>query len=58
MSGVEDMIHAAEQSLGLGEPNHIQDWYCERNGQGFNFNFPGATPRSPIGRGTQATRAP
>ncbi len=39
MSGVEDMIHAAEQSLGLGEPNHIQDWYCERNGQGFNFNF-------------------
>ena len=40
MSGVEDMIHAAETSLGLPEPNYIQDWYRQRNGPNFNGNFP------------------
>jgi hypothetical protein len=39
MSGVEDMIYAAEQSLGLGEPNYIQDWYHARNGSDFAGNF-------------------
>jgi len=39
MSGVEDMIHAAELDLGLGEPNKIQDWYRERNGPAFAGNF-------------------
>ena len=39
MSGVEDMIHAAEMSLGLPEPNYIQDWYRQRNGPDFNGNF-------------------
>jgi hypothetical protein len=27
MSGIDDMIRAAEKTLGLGEPNYIQDWY-------------------------------
>ena len=40
MSGVEDMVYAAEQTLGLGEPNYIQDWYRQRNGPAFNGNFP------------------
>jgi len=40
MSGVEDFIVAAEGSLGLGEPNHIQDWYRDRNGPDFAGNFP------------------
>jgi CHAP domain len=31
MSGVEDMIHAVELDLGLGEPNKIQDWYRNRH---------------------------
>ena len=41
MSGVEDMIHAAETSLGLPEPNYIQDWYRQRNGPAFG-GFAGA----------------
>lgn len=40
MSGVEDMIYTAELSLGLGEPNHIQTWYADRNGSDFDYNFP------------------
>jgi hypothetical protein len=40
VSGVEDMIYAAEQALGLGEPNYIQEWYAERNGSAFDYNFP------------------
>ncbi|TDW81558.1 MULTISPECIES: peptidoglycan-binding protein [Kribbella] len=39
MSGVEDMISIAEEDIGLGEPNHIQKWYRERNGSAFNGNF-------------------
>lgn len=36
MSGVEDMIRAAEKSLGLrGRPNPITRWYAERNGSYF-----------------------
>ncbi|MGW1185885.1 LysM peptidoglycan-binding domain-containing protein [Streptomyces drozdowiczii] len=34
------MIAQAEKSLGLGEPNHIQTWYRERNGAAFAYNFP------------------
>jgi hypothetical protein len=40
MSGLEDMIYAAEQWLGEGEPNDIQQWYRDRNGPDFNGNFP------------------
>ena len=38
MSGLEDMIYAAELSLGLGEPNYIQDWYRQRHPE-FVGNF-------------------
>ncbi|MCT9144570.1 LysM peptidoglycan-binding domain-containing protein [Streptomyces violarus] len=34
------MIAAAERSLGLGEPNSVQQWYRERNGAAYNYNFP------------------
>lgn len=34
------MIAAAEKSIGLREPNHIQQWYRERNGRLYNYNFP------------------
>jgi LysM repeat protein len=37
---VEGMIAQAEKSLGLREPNHIQSWYRERNGNAFAYNFP------------------
>lgn len=37
---VDAMIREAEKSLGLGEPNHIQRWYQERNGNAFAGNFP------------------
>ncbi|GAA1163088.1 hypothetical protein GCM10009630_71510 [Kribbella jejuensis] len=40
MSGVEDMISIAEADLGIGEPNHIQKWYRDRNGDAFAGNFP------------------
>lgn len=33
------MIREAERSLGLGEPNHIQDWYAARNGSAYSYNF-------------------
>ncbi|MFF2189230.1 LysM peptidoglycan-binding domain-containing protein [Streptomyces sp. NPDC058155] len=36
---VEGMVAQAEQSLGLREPNHIQQWYRERNGSAFGGNF-------------------
>ncbi|AZM53345.1 CHAP domain-containing protein [Streptomyces sp. WAC 01529] len=35
----EGMIAAAEKSIGLREPNHIQQWYRERNGSDYNGNF-------------------
>jgi hypothetical protein len=37
---LEGMIAAAEKSIGLGEPNHIQQWYRERNGSAYNYQFP------------------
>jgi hypothetical protein len=37
---LEGMIAAAEKSLGLREPNHIQQWYRERNGSAYNYQFP------------------
>jgi LysM repeat protein len=37
---VDGMIAAAERSLGLGEPNAIQQWYRARNGAAYNYNFP------------------
>lgn len=40
MSGLEDLVARAELSLGLGEPNAIQDWYRARNGDAFAVNFP------------------
>ena len=40
MSGAEALIARAERDLGLGEPNHIQEWYRKRNGAAFNYNFP------------------
>ncbi|WP_329032271.1 LysM peptidoglycan-binding domain-containing protein [Streptomyces sp. NBC_01725] len=36
---VEGMVAAAERSLGLREPNHIQQWYRDRNGSAFGGNF-------------------
>ncbi|MFD7835622.1 peptidoglycan-binding protein [Streptomyces sp. NPDC059761] len=36
---LETMVAQAEKSLGLGEPNHIQDWYRERNGDDYSGNF-------------------
>jgi LysM repeat protein len=37
---LDGMIREAEKSLGLGEPNHIQQWYRERNGSAYNYQFP------------------
>jgi hypothetical protein len=37
---VDGMIAAAERSIGLGEPNAIQQWYRQRNGAAYNYNFP------------------
>lgn len=37
---VDGMIAQAEKSLGLREPNAIQQWYRERNGSAYNYNFP------------------
>lgn len=39
MAGVNDMLNEARKSLGLGEPNHIQTWYKNRNGSSFAGNF-------------------
>ncbi|MDR2997532.1 MAG: CHAP domain-containing protein [Microbacterium sp.] len=33
------MISATEKSIGLGEPNLIQQWYWQRNGAAFAGNF-------------------
>jgi CHAP domain-containing protein len=35
MSGIEDLVRAAEKTLGVGEPNYIQEWYHDIRG-----NFP------------------
>ena len=36
MTGVDDMVRAAERSLGLaGRPNTITRWYSQRNGPVF-----------------------
>jgi peptidoglycan hydrolase-like protein with peptidoglycan-binding domain len=40
MSNAEAMIKAARASLGIGEPNAIQQWYRGRNGSAYNGNFP------------------
>jgi LysM repeat protein len=37
---LEGMIAQAEKSIGLGEPNAIQQWYRQRNGAAYNYNFP------------------
>ncbi|MEW1867055.1 LysM peptidoglycan-binding domain-containing protein [Streptomyces caelestis] len=37
---VDGMIAQAEKSLGLREPNHIQQWYRERNGSAYAYQFP------------------
>lgn len=37
---LEGMIAQAEKSIGLGEPNHIQQWYRQRNGSAYNYQFP------------------
>lgn len=37
---VDTMIAAAEKGIGLGEPNYIQQWYRERNGSAYAYNFP------------------
>lgn len=34
------MLAQARKSLGLGEPNHIQRWYAQRNGSAYSYNFP------------------
>lgn len=36
---LDGMIAQAEKSLGLREPNGIQQWYRERNGSAFAYNF-------------------
>jgi hypothetical protein len=38
--GLEKMIQAMEGWLGTGEPNVIQDWYRQRNGNAYAGNFP------------------
>jgi hypothetical protein len=37
---VDGMIAQAEKSIGLGEPNAIQQWYRQRNGSAYAYNFP------------------
>ncbi|WP_030747679.1 LysM peptidoglycan-binding domain-containing protein [Streptomyces sp. NRRL F-5135] len=37
---LEGMITQAEKSIGLRTPNAIQQWYRERNGATFAYNFP------------------
>ncbi|WP_233359054.1 peptidoglycan-binding protein [Thermomonospora amylolytica] len=39
MGTAEGMLAEARKSLGLGEPNHIQNWYADRNGSAFRYNF-------------------
>lgn len=36
---IASMLTSARQDLGLGEPNYIQDWYADRNGSAFDYNF-------------------
>lgn len=38
--GQEEMIQAMESRLGMGEPNLIQEWYRDRNGNAYSGNFP------------------
>ena len=37
---VDGMIAQAEKSIGLREPNAIQQWYRQRNGSAYAYNFP------------------
>ncbi|MFF1444105.1 peptidoglycan-binding protein [Streptomyces sp. NPDC058295] len=37
--GLEKMVSAMETWLGLGEPNVIQEWYRQRNGNAYAGNF-------------------
>lgn len=39
-TGVAGMLSQARKWLGTGEPNSIQEWYRQRNGSAFNYNFP------------------
>ncbi|MFG2001669.1 peptidoglycan-binding protein [Spirillospora sp. NPDC048911] len=39
MPGAAAMLAEARRSLGLGEPNHIQAWFRERNGAAYSGNF-------------------
>ncbi|MFD0772655.1 peptidoglycan-binding protein [Streptomonospora algeriensis] len=37
---VSTMISRAEKDIGLREPNYIQEWYEDRNGAAYDYNFP------------------
>nr|WSS66722.1 LysM peptidoglycan-binding domain-containing protein [Streptomyces sp. NBC_01177] len=37
---VDSMIKAMERWIGTGEPNAIQEWYRQRNGAAYNYQFP------------------
>ncbi|RPK74445.1 CHAP domain-containing protein [Streptomyces sp. ADI95-17] len=37
---VDGMIKAMERWIGTGEPNTVQEWYRQRNGAAYNYNFP------------------
>lgn len=39
MGTAKGMLAEARKSLGLGEPNHIQRWYADRNGAAYRYNF-------------------
>lgn len=34
------MVDAMERYLGMGEPNSVQDWYADRHGSAYRYNFP------------------
>jgi hypothetical protein len=40
MGTITGLLAEARKSLGLREPNHIQDWYADRNGAAYRYNFP------------------
>lgn len=37
---VEGMVAQMERWIGTGEPNAVQEWYRQRNGAAYNYNFP------------------
>ncbi|MEV8349072.1 LysM peptidoglycan-binding domain-containing protein [Streptomyces niveus] len=37
---VDSMIKAMERWIGTGEPNAVQEWYRQRNGAAYAYNFP------------------